>query len=127
MIIYKKMYGIKIHLVIAIIFFFFFFFLTMEKVMKNMESVIQNVYNKDFRDKLITDPNAVLGTSGINYEVIQCSKDITYIAIPKQDIANDLLEIHAAGLTASTLSSIGCLCTTAGCVATASCLDPNRY
>ncbi len=42
-----------------------------------------DVHNKDFRAKLIANPNAVLGTEGVNYKVVKCSKNLVYIAIPK--------------------------------------------
>ncbi len=83
---------------------------------------MKNVYDKDFRDKLISDPNATLGADGVNYKVIKCTKDITYISIPKQNITiNEMSEIHAsASGTDSTASSVGTLCTTVSCIGTIS-------
>ncbi len=83
-----------------------------------------DLQNKEFRASIITDPNAVLGTTGVNYKVVKCTANLVYIAIPKKDAGLDVSSVSAGSdvaciSSAGSVGSVGSACTTLASVSSA--------
>ncbi len=54
--------------------------------------------NKEFRAKLIANPNAVLGTTGVNYKIVKSTKNVINVVLPAKNTLLDVSSVSAAGV-----------------------------